>query len=46
MAHKTKPVFWFAVVVVVAGLIGLALYRAKGLVGVVKNEQAAVEPWR
>jgi len=41
MANKTKPVFWFAVFLVAAGLISLALYRAKGLVGVVKKEQAA-----
>ncbi|MDM8553630.1 VWA domain-containing protein [Desulfococcaceae bacterium HSG7] len=41
MASKIKPVFWFVVFVVAASLIGLALYRAKGLVGVVKKEQAA-----
>ncbi len=41
MSNKIKPVFWIAVAVAAASLIGLALWRARGLVGVVKKEQAA-----
>lgn len=41
MSNKIKPVFWVVVAVVAASLIGLALWRARGLVGFVKKEQAA-----